>query len=195
MTQQENTKPYALRPMRIDEFDGLFQHLAQDFPRNELPPKVVMRRLITRGITRAWIMEQKDRQVAYAIAAEADGAVLITHLAVYAGQRGGGIGSKLMALLADAYAHATRLIVEVEHPDDAKNAQELAQRQRRIAFYQRAGYVLYPHIPYAIWRVRMLLMVQPIGGAPLPDDDALRADLRGIYARIMSPVFMHMLEI
>ncbi len=195
MTQGKTFGAYTLRPMHMEEFDALFKHLQRDFPRNELPPKVVMRRLLQRGVTRAWIMQQGDREVAYAIGAESEHAALITHLAVYAGQRGGGIGSALMALLAEAYAHLARIIVEVEHPDHARDDATRVLRQRRIAFYERAGYVPYPHIPYAIWRVPMLLMVQPLSGAPLPGDEALRADLKAIYARIMSPMFMHMLEI
>lgn len=192
MSQLQDT---CLRRLEIAEFSALYARMARDFPRNERPPKAAIRSLIQRGLNDAWIMQTAGQDAAYALCARHEGAVLVTHLAVYAERRGGGVGTRLLELLAAQYADAARLIVEVERVEDAKSEADTATRQKRIAFYERCDYVGYPKLPYKIWRVPMMLMVRPLSGAPLPADAALRADLKALYGFLLPPLFQHMLEI
>lgn len=191
MTQPQDT---GLRRLEMTEFDALYARMTRDFPRNERPPKAVIRSLIQRGLNDAWIMQVAGQDAAYALCARQEKAVLVTHLAVYAERRGGGVGTRLLALLAERYQEAAWLIVEVERVEDAKKEADAVTRQKRIAFYEKCGYVGYPRLPYKLWRVPMMLMVRPLGGAPLPDEAALRAAMKALYGVLMPPLFQHLLE-
>lgn len=113
-----------------------------------------------------------------------------TFLRYYAvGRRGRGIGSLMWASLTALLAAEgrTRLIWDVEDPDEAGLAPELVEEhRRRIVFYERLGGRLLPvrdylpphddgHAP------SLRLMDQPLG--PDVADVPLRALVEGVYDR------------
>lgn len=185
----------VLSPLNPSAFDALYKRVRADFPPEERPPRAVLRRNIARGDCEAWILrEAGGEEVAYALCTAFEGAVLVTHLAVYADRRGQGVGSELLRQLARQYAGAARLIVEVERPGDTTDPARRTLRERRIAYYRRAGFCCYFALEYSIWRVPMYLMVLPLGGAALPTEEQLRRDLHGVYARLLPPAFRHMVR-
>lgn len=113
-----------------------------------------------------------------------------TFLRYYAvGRRGRGIGSLMWASLTSLLAAEgrTRLIWDVEDPDEAGVAPELVEEhRRRIVFYERLGGRLLPvrdyfpphddgHAP------ALRLMDQPLG--PDVPDVPLRVLVEGVYDR------------
>ncbi len=185
----------TLSPLNPAAFDALYKRMRADFPANERPPRAVLRRNILRGDCEAWILsDAQGGEAAYALCTGFESAVLVTHLAAYAERRGQGVGTELLRQLARQYAGASRLIVEVERPGDTADPEQRTLRERRIAYYERAGFVCYPALEYSIWRVPMYLMVKPLGGAALPDEEQLKRDLRGAYARLLPPLFQHMVR-
>ncbi len=69
-----------------------------------------------------------------------DGFSYIEHLAVDASVRGGGVGGRLLDSVVGAEDRP--LLVEVEPAATGDDA------RRRIAFYERHGFVAYPHFDY-----------------------------------------------
>lgn len=180
---------------RLDRtaFDALYDRMEQDFPAIERPPREAMRALMRRGAARAWVMVDAQKEACgYAWCGVAGRAVLVTHLAVYQGMRGRGMGTALLALLAEQYADTERLIVEVERPCDAHTQHERQVRERRIAYYERSGFLCYRSLAYTIWHVPMYLMVKPLGGAPMPTEAQLMQDVRAAYALLLPPRYHSM---
>lgn len=185
----------SLKPLELSDFDALYRRMRQDFPPEELPPRRALRTRVANGDYQAWIMiDGEGIEVAYALCGVFESAVLVTHLAVYGGLRGRGLGGTLLDLLAARYASSARLIVEVERPVEAKNESMRDLRERRIAFYERAGFFCYRALEYSIWRVPMHLMVKPLDGAALPTEAELQIDLHGVYAQLIPPMFRHMVR-
>lgn len=185
----------SLISLELSDFDALYQRMRQDFPPNELPPGRALRTRVSRGDYQAWIMTDGEGiEVAYALCGVFESAVLITHLAVYEGLRGRGLGGTLLDLLAARYVGRARLIVEVERPADAADESMRSLRERRIAFYERAGFFCYRGLEYSIWRVPMHLMVKTLDGEALPTEAELQSDLHGVYARLIPPMFRHMVR-
>lgn len=61
------------------------------------------------------------------------------------GDRGRGLGSLMWGLLKQAHAGQTRIILDVEDPDEpGTGAEDKALRERRIVFYERLGVRLLP---------------------------------------------------
>ncbi|MFT4009316.1 MAG: GNAT family N-acetyltransferase [Nocardioidaceae bacterium] len=86
------------------------------------------------------------------------------------GDRGCGLGSLMWGLLKEAHAGQTRIILDVENPDEpGTDAASKALRERRIAFYQRLGVRLLPVYDY------------------LPPHDGVPFDLRPMVADLDTP--------
>lgn len=185
----------ALRRLDTRAFDGLYDRMEQDFPAIERPPREALRALLRRGSTQAWVMvDAQEEACGYAWCGVAGRAVLVTHLAVHQGMRGHGIGTALLTLLAAQYAEMDRLIVEVERPCDGRILHERQVRERRIAYYERSGFLCYRALAYTIWHVPMHLMVKPLGTASMPTEAQLMRDVRAAYAILLPPHAQHMVE-
>lgn len=173
-------EPYTLRTLDIPAVKTLYEaHMLADFPADERPPLKGLIRQVESGFLTAQVMTDGKKDYAYVLAAVYQDYVLYTHLAVYPEHRSGGFGSKLLSLLHQAYATRRVELVEVENPAVAKDEDDRTLQERRIAFYERAGYRLVPHIHYVLFGVDMLLMTHTREGAgtPLPQEvgDTLRA--------------------
>lgn len=66
--------------------------------------------------------------------------ILLDQLGVTAARRGGGLGGALLALLEERYRGKACIITEAECPESGDAPAENRLRERRIAFYQRAGF-------------------------------------------------------
>lgn len=170
-----------LRTLDIPGVERLYAaHIRADFPADERPPAKIMARQVQSGFLSVLVMTDGKEDYAYAIAATQDDYVLYTHLAVYPEHRGGGYGSRLMELLHQAYTASRVHLVEVENPEAADDEQTRMLRQRRIVFYERAGYVLVPRIHYILYGVDMLLMTHTGDGAEVPPQEVADT-LRRLY--------------
>lgn len=179
---------WRLRQLREDELDALYTtRIEKDFPSAERPNLAAMHRHMREGLQDIFIMSGNGEDVAYAVCAEENGLALITLLAVYPGLRGGGYGTLLLTLLAAQYANRRGILLEVENPAQAADEADRATREKRIAFYLRAGYVPLEGIEHESFGVSLLLMVLPLADTI----DALRAtavgDTRALFDKILPP--------
>ena len=112
--------------------------LVFDFPKTELKPLRAMFRLIDMGQYDPLLVMEDGTPVGYAMVwlpRERDGA-LLEYLGVLRGKRNGGLGSRILTLLAERYG---QLFGEAEAPS-SPDAAENELRRHRIAFYERNGF-------------------------------------------------------
>lgn len=191
---------YSIRPFHPEEFDDIFARIRHDFAPGEYPPPAVLRGQLKSGKAEGLLLEEDDgagrRPVAYATTARQPGGAycLVSLLAVFDGARGKGHGSAFLRALRGYYAGSAGLIVEVERPDNAEEA-ERAIRLRRIRFYERAGFFLVPGVEYRIWGVPMHLMGLPLGVSAEKMDAELDTVMREIYAVLLGKHFMHQFDL
>lgn len=155
---------YFIRHMEVDELDGFYQRIDEDFPPAEHASRPVFYRQILGDIQEGLVFGDEAGDLAYSVCAanHANGYVLISFFAVFPEFRGQGIGSAFLKALSAFYAHKQALIVEVERPELAKTAKDLDLRGRRINFYQKSGFLPIEGIDYSVWDVRMNLMARPL---------------------------------
>lgn len=169
---------YGLRAMNPSDLKVYYQYIKQDFPAGEYAPYEILLQQLRDGRQRGVILHEEDQDLAYAICSGSNDFVLISLLAVLPQRRGQGLGSKLLAALQGHYADRAGLIVEVERPELARNAQEQRTRQSRLHFYRQAGFHLITGVEYVIWGVPMHLMACP-----------LQMDIDDISARIETIIY------
>lgn len=180
-----------LYPWPMEQLDRLYDKMVEDFPENERPKRAQLLAVVRSAKLQAWRMETDDnKEAAYALTT-GDKGLLITHLAVDRKRRNMGYGSVLLKELADAFSQKDCLIVEVERPETAQTTQECRLRERRIAFYERAGYKGYPQQPYSAFSVPMMLMVLPCRNTLLPEAETLCQMVKDAYAKMTPPEAMH----
>ena len=139
-------------------------------------------------VDRMLVLLDEDGPAGFALVRDLDG-TLWTFLRYYAvGRRGRGTGSSMWRLLVDRLAAdgRTRLIWDVEDPDEERLSPELVEEhRRRIVFYERLGGRLQPvrdylpphddgHAP------QLLLMDTPLADEP---DPPLRELVETVYLR------------
>lgn len=106
------------------------------FPEEELKPCAVMEQLWDKGVYRPWCLFDGDKIIGCAVVWQHEpGWVLFEYLCVTARERGGGLGSELIALLLQA-ERGSVVFGESEIPDFAPDP---AMARRRMGFYQRNG--------------------------------------------------------
>lgn len=121
-------------------------------------------------------------------------AAFLVYLAIDEQQRSSGYGGSLLEYAWSASAKRSRergysplgLIWEVDIPGAAATPAEKLLRQRRVAFFQRHGGILLPHIyrqppVNGTEAVPMQLMFRPAPGVPPPGDQTIDALIRAMY--------------
>ncbi len=152
----------TIRKIQLNELKDIYEHIVRDFAEGEYPPYNKLYEHLEMNIQTGWILVKDGKDVAYSICAEgADGYVLISLFAVLKGNRGEGIGTLFLEKLKQIYSDSKGIIVEIEKAEEALHEEETRVRERRLEFYNRAGFSLVPGIQYAIWDVPMHLMVCP----------------------------------
>ena len=167
------------------------KHIAKDFPAMERPSFAHFQKTIKEGLQEVLIYSEDCVDKAYCVVATVSEYLLISFLAVYEEYRGRGFGSKMLAEVKEYYADRPGIIVEVEKPEDAKESKEHALRERRIAFYERAGYVLFREIDYVIWDVPFFLMVS---SRETTREEVVK-QMKKIYGKLLRPQFQDKLKI
>lgn len=176
------------------EFKRIFKNIKRDFAEGEYPPYFVLHRQILTGIQQCFLYIADGVERAYAVCAanHPNGYVLLSLFSVYPPYRGTGFGTAFLEEIKKTYAGKRGILVEVERPLDAKNAAEKEIREKRIRFYQRAGFEIVPGLLYSIWDVPMHLMV--CGQDPLQTDEMMQR-IYEIYLELMGKRFIHKLQI
>lgn len=173
-----------LKLLNKNELAGLYRdELTADFPRAELKPLGAMLRLMDRGQYDPLLVTEAGETVGYAMVwlpAGREGA-LLEYLGVLRGKRNGGLGARILTLLADRYG---QIFGEAEAPasdDPAEND----LRRRRIGFYVRNGFRVLDY-ECALFGVRFNCLYR----GPETDDGKVQALHRSVYAGYFSPKHM-----
>lgn len=173
-----------LRRLNKQELETLYiNEMTADFPKAELKPLRAMLRLMDLGRYDPLLAEEGGRPVGYAmlwLPPEGDGA-LLEYLGVLRGQRGGGIGTRMLALLGERYGALFGEAEEADSDDPAEND----LRRRRIGFYERSGFRVADY-ECALFGVRFHCLYR----GPEEDDRAVEALHRSVYASYFTPHHM-----
>lgn len=186
-----------LKKIKNEEFPSLYQnHIVRDFPPEERPPYAAMYDHIAQGLHECFLYYENEEASGYIITASGNpnGYVLISFLAIMDGKRGCGTGTRLLNTIAERFRGKKGLIIEVEKPECAANAEEKILRERRIAFYKKGGYIMLPGIDYALFQVPMHLMVLPLSH-PLESEDVYIRSMREIQYDLLGPSIDQKLKI
>ena len=173
-----------LKLLNKEELTALYQkELIEVFPHSELKPLSAMLRLMDMGRYEPLLAVEGDQPVGYALAwlPESREGALLEYFGVFRGLRNGGLGSKILSLLAE---RCGQLFGEAEapcsHDEDAN-----ALRRRRIAFYERNGFRVLDY-QCALFGVRFNCLYR----GPEADDRRVEAMHREVYAGYFSPAHM-----
>ena len=151
------------------------QEMTADFPRSELKPLKGMLNLMDRGVYDPLLVTDGGEAVGYAMVwlpNDREGA-LLEYFGVLRGKRSGGIGSRILTLLAERYG---QLFGEAEAPTSDDPA-ENDLRRRRIGFYERNGFRVLDY-ECALFGVHFNCLYR----GPETNDRAVEAMHRGVYA-------------
>ena len=114
------------------------------FPPNERKPLPEIRKLMAQGRYEVWGLFEGETLLGYATLwmEPADKrCILLDYLGVTAARRNGGIGRQIVAMVAERLAGKSLLLIEAERPVEGDDPAENTLRQRRLAFYERCGFV------------------------------------------------------
>ena len=119
--------------------------MKKDFPRSELKPLAIIRRMHEQHLYECYQMAENDILIGYAffakLAAGSGYNYLLDYFAVVDGYRNKGHGSEFLKQLSAVITDAGCILAEVEDPDRAGDESTREMRWRRLGFYLRNGYV------------------------------------------------------
>jgi GNAT superfamily N-acetyltransferase len=187
---------YYIRYMEVNEINGFYKRIEEDFPPEEHAPYRVFYRQILGDIQEGLVFGEGAQDMAYSVCADnhTNGYVLISLLAVFQEFRGQGIGSAFLKALRVMYARKQAIIVEVERPELAETEKERDLCRRRIDFYEKAGFYLIQGINYLIWDVPMHLMALPLNSSIENINKDIEKIMYQIYYKMVGESLIHKLE-
>ncbi len=149
----------TIKKIELSECETLYQQMMNDFPPSELIPYSNVRNNIKNGIFDAMYLTEDGINLAYAILTALDDIeyVIGNYLAVDISSRDKGIGSEFLKKIIEKY-HGKIIVIEVEDPQGAATKDEKKMRERRICFYNSAGFRLVPTKRANILGVEMQIM-------------------------------------
>lgn len=134
-----------LRPVTGGALQAWYdRELTEAFPPNERKPLADIKTLMDQGRYEVWGLFEGDTLLGYATLwmEPADrSCILLDYLGVTAARRNGGLGQKLVGMLAERLAGRSLLLIEAERPVEGDDPAENTLRRRRLAFYERCGFV------------------------------------------------------
>ena len=174
-----------LQRMIKEELTALYQNeMTIDFPHAELKPLRAMLRLMDLGRYDPLLVTEGGQTLGYALLWLPEGreGALLEYFGVLRGKRNGGLGTKILALLAERYG---QLFGEAEAPGEDASPEENDLRRRRIAFYERSGFRVLDYL-CALFGARFHCLYR----GPETDDRKVEALHRSVYAGYFSPAHM-----
>lgn len=154
-----------------------------DFPKAELKPVRAMLRLMDEGKYEPLLVTEDEETIGYAMVwlpASRQGA-LLEYFGVLRGKRNGGLGSRILAMLAERYG---QIFGEAEAPT-SDDPEENELRRRRIGFYLRNGMRVLDY-ECALFGVHFNCLYL----GPEQDDRKIETLHRSVYADYFSPEHM-----
>ena len=142
-----------------DEYKELYSHMKRDFPANELPPFFAVKRNFDKTIYDGFYLTENDLDIGYAVITAPENLqyALINYFAILPEYRSKGYGSEFLRIILNHYSDRT-LVLEADNPSVTKNAERRTEAERRVKFYERAGFYVIPTKKAKIFGVDMLIM-------------------------------------
>ena len=180
------TESYEFRALTAAQIADTYRiRMTRDFPSEELKPLRRITDALSRGGYACFGLFDGSELLAYAFFVIAGREYLLDYFAVEASRRGTGIGSAFLAVLKQFLSDAEMIIVEVEHPDHAANADDRRMRERRRDFYFRSG-CRDTGAEALVFGTEYRLLELPVsGGAHM--QEAVRAAYLRLYKSILPP--------
>ncbi len=179
----------SIRPLEEAELSAVYRRVARDFPPIEYPPLRKMRQHLENGFVEGRLCARQSLEAAYAFllsAPEVSSRLLLLY-AVEPEMRGLGVGSAFLRSILEDFAACDGLYAEVEKPELAASSDERRKCLRRIAFYERLGFVRVPRLFYSIYGVDMYLYYRPLANPEPPAPSRAAAELTALYNGILAP--------
>lgn len=174
------------------------QHITHDFPDDERKPLSAILRAMERGEYLCFGAFREEELLAYAcfvMIQEGERTLyLFDYLAVCRGLRDRGIGSGfLQALMSGPLRNAGCVLLEIDDPDYAEDADERALRLRRERFYLRNG-LKHTGVSACVFHVHYKIMELPV--CPLHPRQAVSQIYQRLYHAVMPEwVYRRMVEV
>lgn len=167
----------CLRPIATDSgsLRALFRLLDIDFPPGARIPLVLLRASLKKGRLKGVYLKAGGKVYGYALYQWHTNPrfVHVSYLAILPPYRGRGLGGVLMDKLG-ALAGG-RILLDAEDPARMEDPKERSTAARRIAFYRRNGYRVYPYFKFVNFGYHMRVLAS----WPLPRYNWLK-----IYRRL-----------
>ena len=131
-----------LKPLNKEQLEQVYyRHMKRAFPPNELKALKVMEQMRDSGRYEPLGMYRDGQLLGYALMWLEPGVpfVLLDYLGTVEEERGKGLGTTLLALLGEYYAHMRGIFGEAER-DNSPDPEERALQHRRLDFYFRNGF-------------------------------------------------------
>ena len=157
------------------------ERMRRDFARNELRSWESIRRSWERDAYLCYGLYAGEELLGYAffVRLETGGGCdcLFDYLAVAEEYRDQGLGSRFLRQLSGCVPEARCIVGEVEDPEAARDPEDRRQRERRVRFYLRAGY-LDTGVTSRLFGVDYRILEVPVGPPHSP------AEIRGVYTEL-----------
>ena len=163
--------------------------MREDFPPDEIKPLSAIERAMARGRYVCWGAMAGEEILAYAFFVKSGEGkrqfALFDYFAVKKEARCAGIGSAfLQELISGPLRGMDWVLLEVDDPACAPDAEEKEIRNRRLRFYQRNGLKDTSVITMA-FGVQFRILALPVGPCPSPDDT--RRMYAALYHAVLPP--------
>lgn len=181
---KQTAAAFEIRELLSGEIRELYvRRLARDFPPDELKPLSAIERALSQGKYVCYGAVDEGAILAYAYFVKMGKWALADYYAVEETHRNAGIGSRfLQALVAGPLRDMECVLLEVEDPEQAKDAAEREIRERRRKFYLRNG-LRDTGVAAEVWHVPYRILELPLG-APLGAEQ-VRQIYAALYREIM----------
>ena len=135
-----------LQLVGLNQLPKIYAHIQEDFSSQYAPYRIYAEYLAEQKL-HCYQLSLGKQMLGYALTFVHPELPLqiIWHLAVLREHRERGYGSQLLKLLSQELVDSQGILVEVERVQNAASLAEQKERQRRITFYERAGYRIMPH--------------------------------------------------
>lgn len=185
-----------LRILNSTQLEQVYhQHMLEDFPKAERKSLATLQKHHRAGHYLCYgLYEDSSPQApllgyALLVCRPESAYLLLDYLAVVPERRDSGCGTAFLKLLQGACAAYRGILLEAEDPAAAADAQDAAIRQRRMAFYRRAGTRLMK-LRCRLYGVDYRILCLPIAEEEQPDEETVKAALQGFY-RLFSPPMLY----
>ena len=189
---------FEVRQLTPEQVRGVYRrHILHDFPANERKPLSAILRALERNEYICFGAFREEQLLAYAyfvVLREECPLYLFDYLAVCRGLRSRSIGSGfLRALMSGPLRDAGCVLLEIDDPDYAENADERALRLRRERFYLRNG-LRHTGVTALVFHVHYRIMELPVC-PPHSIREASAIDRRLYHAIMPEWVYRSMVEV